>query len=184
MAARHEQIGQCADHDQAMRILLQSAVAHLGKAEHPLADPDRVLDPGPHFGLGAVFRPLDLIHDAAVAVAAIDEIPGLGSVLPDHRALAAVGLITPHAGLVAMQQLGQYRAVGDIGRRGDNRVDQLGAAVDPEMRRRFLRASAVRWIPASYPSSNTADSRLLSRSARASCLRAAARRRRSKMRRR
>src|SRR6266550_7173767 len=106
MAARHEQIGQRAGHEQTMGVLVEPAVAHLGKAEHPLDDPDRMLDPGPHFGFGAVFRSLDLIHDAAVVVAAIDEIPGLGSVLPDHRALAAVGLITPHAGLVAMQQLG------------------------------------------------------------------------------
>jgi hypothetical protein len=31
-----------------------------------------------------------------------------------------------------MQQLGQYRAVGDIGRGGHHGVDQLGAAVDPD----------------------------------------------------
>src|SRR3954451_20851941 len=98
MAARHEQIGQRAGHEQTMGVLVEPAVAHLGKAEHPLDDPDRMLDPGPHFGFGAVFRSLDLIHDAAVVVAAIDEIPGLGSVLPDHRALAAVGLITPTRG--------------------------------------------------------------------------------------
>ena len=66
MPARYEQIGQCAGHEQAMGVLLQPAIAHLGKAEHPLDDPDRMLDPGPHFGLGAVFRPLDLIDDAAM----------------------------------------------------------------------------------------------------------------------
>jgi hypothetical protein len=33
-----------------------------------------------------------------------------------------------------VQQLGQHRVVGDIGRRRRHRVDQLGAAVDPEMR--------------------------------------------------
>jgi MFS family permease len=36
--------------------------------------------------------------------------------------------------LVGLQQVGQYRAVGDIGRRSHHRVDQFGAAVDPEMR--------------------------------------------------
>jgi hypothetical protein len=45
--------------------------------------------------------------------------------LPDHRPLAAVGLITPHPGLLPMQQLGQDRAVGDIGRRRHCRMDQL-----------------------------------------------------------
>src|SRR6202035_4521768 len=78
---------------------------------HPLDDPDRMLDPGPHFGLGAVFRPLDLIDNTAVAVAAIGKVSGLGGMLPDHRPLAAVCLITPHPGLLPVQQLGQHRAV-------------------------------------------------------------------------
>src|SRR5215470_13696212 len=94
MAAHDEQIGQRTGHQQAMRVLLQTAIAHLGKAEHPLDDPDHMFNPGPHFGLGAVFRPLDLIDNTAVAVAAIGEIPGLGRALPDYRPLAAVSLIT------------------------------------------------------------------------------------------
>src|SRR5690242_4114551 len=84
--------------------------------------------------VGAVFRPLDLIDNTAVAVAAIGEIAGLGRMLADHRPLSAVRLITPHPGLSPMQELGQYRAVRDIGRRRHHRMDQLGAAVDPEMR--------------------------------------------------
>src|SRR5689334_24469955 len=87
-----------------MRVLLQPAIAHLGKAEHPLDDPDRMFDPGPHFRLGAVFPPLDLIHDAAVAVAAIGEITGLGRMIPDHRALAAIRLVTPHPGLLPVDR--------------------------------------------------------------------------------
>src|SRR5215469_5875481 len=81
MAAHDEQIGQRTGHQQAMRVLLQTAIAHLGKPEHPLDDPDHMFNPGPHFGLGAVFRPLDLIDNTAVAVAAIGEIPGLGRAL-------------------------------------------------------------------------------------------------------
>src|SRR6202030_2632928 len=70
MAAHYEQIGQRTGHEEAMRVLLQPAIAHLGKAEYPLDDPDHMFNPGPHFGLGAVFRPLDLIDNTAVAVAA------------------------------------------------------------------------------------------------------------------
>src|SRR6516165_7465203 len=115
MPARYEQIGQRAGHEQTMSVLVEPAIAHLGKAEHPLDDPDRMLDPGPHFGLGTIFRPLDLVDNTAVAVATVDKVLGLGGVRPDHRALAAVSLIAPHAGFVAMQQIGQHRAVGDIG---------------------------------------------------------------------
>src|SRR6201998_2431738 len=112
MAARYEQMGQRASHEQAMGVLLQSAIAHLGKAEHPLDDADSMLDPSPHFRLGAAFPPLDLIDNTAVTVAAIGEIAGSGRMLPDHRSLSAIGLVTPHTGLLPMQQLGQHRAVG------------------------------------------------------------------------
>ena len=72
-AARHEQIGQRAGDKQAMAVLVQPAIAHLGKAEHPLDDPDDVFDPGPHFRVGAFFGPLDLIDNTAVAIASINE---------------------------------------------------------------------------------------------------------------
>src|SRR5262249_18264342 len=91
-----------------------------------------MFDAGPHVGFGAVFRPLDFVDDTAVTVAAIGETPGLGGMLPDYRPLAAVGLIPPHAGLLPMQQIGQHRTVGDIGRCGHHRMDQLGSAVDPK----------------------------------------------------
>ena len=47
MASRHEQIGQSAGHQQTVGVLLQPAIAHLGEAEHPLDDPDRMFDLGP-----------------------------------------------------------------------------------------------------------------------------------------
>jgi len=49
-----------------MGVLLQPAIAHLGEAEHPLDDPDRMFNPGPHRGLGTIFRPFDLVDDAAM----------------------------------------------------------------------------------------------------------------------
>src|SRR6516225_11303404 len=42
MTTCHEQIGQCAGHDQAVSVLLEPAITHLGEAEHPLDDPDRM----------------------------------------------------------------------------------------------------------------------------------------------
>jgi hypothetical protein len=65
-----------------------------------------MLDFSAHLRFGPVSRPLDLIDNTAMAIAPVDKVPGLGGVLPDHRPLAAVGLITPHAGLFAMQQIG------------------------------------------------------------------------------
>src|SRR5207248_3937810 len=58
----------------------------------------------------------------------------VGRMLSDYHPLSTVGLITPHAGLLPLQQFGQHRAVCEIGGRRPHGVDQLGAAVDPEMR--------------------------------------------------
>jgi hypothetical protein len=45
--------------------------------------------------------------------------------LPDHRPLAGVSLIAPRPALLLVQQFGQHRAVGDIGRRCHCGVNQL-----------------------------------------------------------
>ena len=42
-------------HEQAMSVLLEPAIAHLGEAEHPLDEADRMFDFGPHLRLGTVF---------------------------------------------------------------------------------------------------------------------------------
>ena len=76
MAARHKQIRERAGHEQAVGVLCEPAIAHLGKAEHPLDDPDRMFDPGAYLGLGAIFRSFGLIHYTAVAAAAIGEVLG------------------------------------------------------------------------------------------------------------
>ena len=89
-----------------MSVLFEAAIAHFGEAKHALDDPDRMLDFGAHLRFGAVFRALDLVHGTAMPIAAIDKVPRLGCALPDHRALAAVSLVAPHAGLVAVQQIG------------------------------------------------------------------------------
>jgi hypothetical protein len=61
MPARHEQICQRAGHEQAMGVLLEPAITHLGEAEHPLDDPDRMFDP--RFREGRLLaRTLDLVR--------------------------------------------------------------------------------------------------------------------------
>ena len=47
MAARHEQIGERAGDEQAVRVLVEPAVAGLGEAEDALDDEERVLNLGP-----------------------------------------------------------------------------------------------------------------------------------------
>src|SRR5262252_4585395 len=75
MPTRDEQIGKRAGDNEAMSVLFEPAIAHLGKAEHPLDDPDGMLDFGPHLRFGAVLRALDRVHGTPMAVAAVDEVP-------------------------------------------------------------------------------------------------------------
>ena len=130
---RHEQVGERTGDDQAMGILLQSAVTDLGEAEHPLDDADGVLDLGPYLRLGPVLRPLGLVHHTAMAIAAVGEVLCIRRVFLDHGGLAPVRLIAPHARLVPVQQIGQHLGIGDVGGRGRHRVDDLGSAIDPDM---------------------------------------------------
>jgi hypothetical protein len=50
-----------------------------------------------------------------VAIAAIGEIFGLWCVLPDHRPLAAMGLIAPHAGYRTVPQIRQHCTSATLG---------------------------------------------------------------------
>ena len=101
-----------------MRILLQSAIAHLDEAEHALDDAEDVFNLRPHFRLGPVLRLLDLVDHAMLTIAAIGEVLRLWRTSADHVLLTAVGLVTSDAGFVPVQQVRQDRAVGDIRRRG------------------------------------------------------------------
>ncbi len=126
MAAPCEQIGQRTGHEEAMRILLQPAVAHLGKAKHPLDDPNHMFSPGPHFGLGAVFRPLDLIDNTAVAVATIGEISSFGRALPGLPPAGRGKPDHPIPGSPCRAADRPPPAIGVIGRRVVTAVDQPG----------------------------------------------------------
>jgi hypothetical protein len=98
-----------------MSILFESAIAHFGKAEHSLDDPDRMLDFGPHLRFGAVFRALDLIHSTAMAIAPVDEVFRSRCVLTDYCPLAAIRLIAPHAGFVSVQEIVEHLRRKGIG---------------------------------------------------------------------
>src|SRR5262249_58242195 len=129
MPACDKQIGERAGDDEAMSILYEPAIAHLGEAEDPFDSPDRMLHFGPHFRFGAVFRPLDLVHDAAMAIAAVDEVLRARGMPAGHRPPTPIGLIAPHAGVVPLPPLRPHPTFGAIFPRRHRRPDQLAAAV-------------------------------------------------------
>src|SRR2546427_7391518 len=88
----------------------------------------------PHRRLRAVLRPLHFVNTILVAVAPMGAVPSLRRALPDHFRLSAIRLIAPHSRFFAVQQIGQYRRIGYVGRRRHRRVDDLRLAIYSHVR--------------------------------------------------
>lgn len=88
--------------------------AHLHEPEHALDDAEDMLDVA-HFRLGAVLGPLNLIDPAFVTVAPVREVLFSRRMFANHVFLPLVGLVTPNLRLIGVQQVRQYRRVGDVG---------------------------------------------------------------------
>src|SRR3954469_10529079 len=89
---RYEQVRQGAGHEQTVRVLVQAAIAQLGKAEHPLDHADAVLDLRPHLRFGSVLRLLSLVDHPAMTIPAVGEVAGIRRMLADNVGLTAIGL--------------------------------------------------------------------------------------------
>ena len=117
-----------------MSVFVETAVANHDEAEQALDDVEGMLDVGAHLRLRAVFRPLDLVDDAAMTIALVGEVESIGRMRFDHLGLTVIGLVASHPRLIAMQQIGQHLAVGDVGGGGDDGVDDLVLTIDADVR--------------------------------------------------
>ena len=73
-----------------MGVLVQAAVTGFREAKHSFDDAKGVLDLGPDLRLGTVLHPLNLVHYAAIAVAAIGKVLRLRRMRFDHVGLPPV----------------------------------------------------------------------------------------------
>ena len=133
-SAHEVQVGQRAGDKEPMGILLKTSIADLGEMEDAFDHPEDVLDAAADLGLHAILGALHLVYDALVPIAAVREVAGLGGLRPDHRFLTLVGRIAPDLGLFAMEEIGQDRGVMDVGGGRHYRMNDLGLAVDANMR--------------------------------------------------
>src|SRR5437660_9942639 len=120
--------------EQLGGILLQSAIAQLHKSELQLHHRKHVFHLRAHRRLRAVLRPLHFVNTILVAVAPMGAVPSLRRALPDHFRLSAIRLIAPHSRFFAVQQIGQHRRIGYVGRRRHRRVDDLRLAIYSHVR--------------------------------------------------
>ncbi|KXK54720.1 MAG: hypothetical protein UZ07_CHB004002496, partial [Chlorobi bacterium OLB7] len=129
----HEEIGQGGHHEQAVAVLRQTSISHLGKAEHALDDEEGMLDLGPHLRLATVLLALPLGQRPVPAGLPVGEVLRARRDLADQCLLAGVGRVAIDPVLVAMQQLRNRVLVMHVGRGGDDRMNQLGLAIDADV---------------------------------------------------
>ena len=73
--------------------------------EHAFDDAEGVLHAAAGLGLDTITGAFDLVYDAFVPSAAVGEVAGLGSVWPEDIGLALIGRVTPHPGLLAVEEI-------------------------------------------------------------------------------
>src|SRR5215210_7573266 len=125
MRSDDEEVGERAGGKEAVRVFVETAVAHLGEAEHTLDHAEHMLDFGAHLRLRAVLGSLNFVHAVFKPIASIGEVERVGRVLSDNLRLPLIGAIPPDPCFIPMQQIGQDHRISDVGRSGDHRVVTL-----------------------------------------------------------
>src|SRR5712691_9577842 len=131
--SHHVQIGERTGDEQAIRVLRDTAIAHLGEAEDALDDTDGVLDSGAHARARSIDDALTRLQVLVAAPALLSKVLRRGSKSFDHLALPGVGAITPDMGFSPMKQLRQQVAVAHVGGARRHRVNELGLLVHADM---------------------------------------------------
>ena len=82
--------------------------------EHAFDHPEDMLYATADVGLHTIFGALDLVYDPLSPIAAVGEVTGLRGVLSKTIGLALIRRVTPHPGLVAMEEIGQNCGVMNV----------------------------------------------------------------------
>ena len=115
---------------EPVQVLSQSSEADLDEAELELHHREDMLHAGAGFALDPVLPLAFRVGLQLGLPEPVDAADGFGRVFGEHRLLALIGLIAPYLSLMAMQQRRQHLAVGRVGCRGGDRVDQLRLGID------------------------------------------------------
>ena len=133
LRAHQVQVGQGAEYEAPLRVLMQPTVAHLAKPENAFDRPKRVLHPGAVVGPDPVGGPLHAGQDPTPRALDLDAGCHVWGHLPQPVGLAHVGRIPPHIGLRPMQEQGRHLAVMHLRRSGGQMMDEAGLLVNPDV---------------------------------------------------
>lgn len=117
-----------------MSIFVQPTVSHLRESELAFNDAELVLHFCSDSRLVFVIGAFRLGQLPVATTLGLGEVPGSWCMISDCLFLSAVRRVAPNSRFLAMEQVGQYLGIMNIGRRCDHGMNQFCAAVDPDMR--------------------------------------------------
>ena len=118
---------------QAVGVLCQAPIAHLGKAPNLLEREKRVLHLGARLALGGVDLFVPLAQRRVAVGAFVGEVPGFGRMRFENVLLARIGTVTVQTRLLAVQQMAQLLAIVYVGPSHAGAVDQGAGAVHADV---------------------------------------------------
>ena len=132
--SREVQVGQRAQHEQSMSVLIQPSVANLGESEDTLDHGKDIFHLRAHFRFGQVARLGRIIQWRVATAFLMGEVLCAGRRTTYRLSLSAISRIAPHPRFITMQQVFEQLRIVDIRRSGRYRVDLPGLAVDADVR--------------------------------------------------
>ena len=116
-----------------MSIFVQPTVSHCRESKVPFDDTERVFHLCPDAGLVSVSGSFIFSQPPIAAALRLGEVVGAGSAISDGLSLTDVRRISPDAGFLAMEQIGQNLRVVDVSCCSDHAVNAPCATVDVDM---------------------------------------------------
>jgi hypothetical protein len=119
---------------QPVEVLGNAAIVHLAEPEDASENAEGMFHMGTHPGLCAILGHFFSAERQSAVTAMMGEILYLRCGCADRLALALLCAIAPHARFLAMQDVFDHPAVMHIGGRRRHRVDNLGLAINADVR--------------------------------------------------
>jgi hypothetical protein len=133
MPSSHVDVRQSTGHKEPVGALNKAPATQPGKAEDPLDDQEGVFYFRPNLRFGTVPGPLFIAEWFIAGGFLLCEVSGMRCVFTDNVSLSGVGGVTPHTGFIPMEKVRRNLTVVYVLRRGRNRMNQLGTAVNTNM---------------------------------------------------
>jgi len=131
--SNHVDVSEPADHEESVGVLCKPPVPDLAEAEDTFEYKEGMFHPGTHLGLGPVRGTFFIREWPPAHGFLMGKVPRTRSASAYDITLSGICRVSPDTCLAPMEEVWEDLAVMHIGRCGNYRVDEFGAAVHPYM---------------------------------------------------